>query len=82
MFKLNWSLSNIRSKLTKAEVYKNARQEVLKERFKESNNRHQTIAHMDSFTGNELIVNTGKEEHQDKKRFADSRFSLYFSLFF
>ena len=41
---------------------KNARQEVLKERIKESNNRHQTVAHMNSFTGNESIVNTAEKE--------------------
>ena len=60
---------------------KNTRQEVLKERIKESNIRHQTVAHMNSFTGNESIVNRTKKEHQYKEIFDDSRFSLYFSLF-
>ena len=58
------------------------RQEVLKERITESNIRHQTVAHMDSFTGNESIVTTGKKEHQYKERFAYSRLLLYFSLLF
>ena len=61
---------------------KNARQEVLKEKIKKSNIRHQTVAHMDSFTGNESIVNTAKKEHQYTETFADSRCSLYLSLFF
>ena len=40
---------------------KNARQELLKEKIKKNNIRHKTVAHMDSFTGNESIVNTAKK---------------------
>ena len=61
---------------------KNARQEVLKERIKENNIRHQSVAHKDSFAGNKSIVRIVKKEHHYKESFAFSRFPLDFNLCF
>ena len=66
-----YSIENQRGKSDK-----NDRQEVLKERIKQNNMGHQTIGHMDSFTGNESIVNPRKKENQYTEKFPYSRFLL------
>ena len=73
-------ICSIKSERVRSE--ENARQELLKERVKENNVGHQIVAHKNSFTGNESIINTGKKQDQHTESFPYSRFVLYIKSLF
>ena len=52
-----FSISSNKNQTEKSE--NNTRQELFKKRIAEINVGYQTVAHNNSFTGNEAIVNTG-----------------------